>query len=195
MEHVAATSNPDMRVLRDVGTESPSGRLVVDISRLRETGALTSGASELTLLTGSAPDQTNIITPVTKPSFPRVNVALQEKKKSTRNAILVVGFLVLAAIAGATTLIVQRLSSLRAVPDTNTSAVPSPVLKPSVSPTPASSPLPSPSPKRTANKANANGDEEENANNNANVNANAKKEKKTFFGKIKSLFTREKKSK
>jgi len=40
--------------LRDVGLESPSGRLVVDISRLREKRALSSGSNEIKVL-GSQP--------------------------------------------------------------------------------------------------------------------------------------------
>ena len=39
LEHNAATSAPDIRALRGAGLESPSGRLVVDIAKLRETRA------------------------------------------------------------------------------------------------------------------------------------------------------------
>jgi len=42
--------------LRDAGVESPSGRLVVDISRLREKRALSSGSNEIKVL-GSQPLQ------------------------------------------------------------------------------------------------------------------------------------------
>lgn len=53
LEHAAATSSPDLKALRDVGTESPSGRLVIDISRLRENRAANSEANEVTV-SGSA---------------------------------------------------------------------------------------------------------------------------------------------
>lgn len=46
LENAALTSAPDIEALRSVGTESPSGRLVIDISRLRENRAATSGANE-----------------------------------------------------------------------------------------------------------------------------------------------------
>jgi len=39
LEHQAITSAPDIKALRGAGLESPSGRLVVDIARLRETRA------------------------------------------------------------------------------------------------------------------------------------------------------------
>jgi eukaryotic-like serine/threonine-protein kinase len=54
LEHHAMKSAPDIEVLRDAGVESPSGRLVVDISRLREKRALSSGSNEIKVL-GSKP--------------------------------------------------------------------------------------------------------------------------------------------
>jgi serine/threonine-protein kinase len=54
LEHHAITSAPGIEELRDAGVESPSGRLVVDISRLREKRALSSGSNEIKVL-GSKP--------------------------------------------------------------------------------------------------------------------------------------------
>jgi eukaryotic-like serine/threonine-protein kinase len=54
LEHHAVKSAPDIEMLRDSGVESPSGRLVVDISRLREKRALSSGSNEIKVL-GSKP--------------------------------------------------------------------------------------------------------------------------------------------
>jgi serine/threonine-protein kinase len=50
LEHHALKSAPDIEALRDAGVESPSGRLVVDISRLREKKALSSGSNEIKVL-------------------------------------------------------------------------------------------------------------------------------------------------
>ena len=50
LEHHAVKSAPDIKALRDSGVESPSGRLVVDISRLREKRALSSGSNEIKVL-------------------------------------------------------------------------------------------------------------------------------------------------
>ena len=50
LEHQAVTSAPDIEMVRDSGVESPSGRLVVDISRLREKRALSSGSNEIKVL-------------------------------------------------------------------------------------------------------------------------------------------------
>jgi eukaryotic-like serine/threonine-protein kinase len=49
-EHHAVKSAPDLEALRDAGVESPSGRLVVDLSRLREKRALSSGSNEIKVL-------------------------------------------------------------------------------------------------------------------------------------------------
>jgi serine/threonine-protein kinase len=53
LEHHAIKSAPDIEALRDSGVESPSGRLVVDISRLREKRALSSGSNEIKILGGN----------------------------------------------------------------------------------------------------------------------------------------------
>jgi serine/threonine-protein kinase len=50
LEHAAASTAPSMAALRSAGTESPSGRLVIDLGRLRENRAASSGAGELTAI-------------------------------------------------------------------------------------------------------------------------------------------------
>ena len=50
LEYHALKSAPDIDALRDAGVESPSGRLVVDLSRLREKRALSSGSNEIKVL-------------------------------------------------------------------------------------------------------------------------------------------------
>lgn len=50
LEHHSLKSAPDLDALRDAGVESPSGRLVVDITRLREKRALSSGSNEIKVI-------------------------------------------------------------------------------------------------------------------------------------------------
>src|SRR6185369_10571671 len=57
LEYHAIKSAPDIEVLRGAGVESPSGRLVVDISRLREKRALSSGSNEIRILGAPPSDQ------------------------------------------------------------------------------------------------------------------------------------------
>jgi serine/threonine protein kinase len=56
LEHHALTSVPDIEALRGEGVESPSGRLVVDISRVR---ALSSGSNEIKVVGGDNREQTH----------------------------------------------------------------------------------------------------------------------------------------
>ncbi|HKU73330.1 MAG TPA: serine/threonine-protein kinase [Pyrinomonadaceae bacterium] len=58
LEHHAIKSAPDIEDLRDSGVESPSGRLVVDISRLREKRALSSGSNEIKVLGRNSAEKT-----------------------------------------------------------------------------------------------------------------------------------------
>ena len=58
LEHHSIKTAPDIEALRDSGVESPSGRLVVDISRLREKRALSSGSNEIKVLGGNAVENT-----------------------------------------------------------------------------------------------------------------------------------------
>ena len=58
LEHHAIESAPDMKALRDSGVESPSGRLVVDLSRLREKRAQSSGSNEIKVL-GTKPEKSD----------------------------------------------------------------------------------------------------------------------------------------
>jgi len=57
LEHHALKSAPDIEMLRDSGVESPSGRLVVDITRLREKRALSSGSNEIKVLGTKPPEK------------------------------------------------------------------------------------------------------------------------------------------
>ena len=67
LEHHALKSAPDIETLRDAGVESPSGRLVVDISRLREKRALSSGTNEIKML-GERPAKSDTAEEPPRPS-------------------------------------------------------------------------------------------------------------------------------
>jgi serine/threonine-protein kinase len=68
LEHQALTSVPDMEALRGEGVESPSGRLVVDIARVR---ALSSGSNEIKVVgsNNQARSRVNEEKPVRSGSF------------------------------------------------------------------------------------------------------------------------------
>jgi serine/threonine protein kinase len=154
LEHAAIASGPNMEALRSVGTESPSGRLVVDISRLRESqAAVNSDINEITVLSpsllarvpdGNGPDARALPAATETHSFPRISVALSAMANSRKQ--LQVAVLILAAVVliGLTLAVRSRIAG----PDAAASAAasPSPTVAPSPSPSPP--PSPSPSPKR-----------------------------------------------
>lgn len=155
LEHAAASTAPSVEALRSAGTESPSGRLVVDLGRLRENRAATS-SGELTVikvddarkvadaLSFDRPEPA--LAPPSRHDHTRLNVALDVpggrvyRKPIAVAAVLLAGFLI---TAGA--FLVGR--SRATPPATNTNLV--------ASPSPAEpSPLPSPSvtPKKEGNR-------------------------------------------
>jgi len=147
LEHAAVTSSPNMKALRDIGTESPSGRLVIDISRLRENRAANSDANEVTVI-GSAQlasgrdgnDSGPAVVTVKQRSFPRVSVSVSGTEKSKKQ------LKVLAAVVAAILLIGITLAvrSRNAAPATVAivAASPSPTVEPTPSPSPTASPKP-----------------------------------------------------
>jgi serine/threonine-protein kinase len=147
LEHAAVTSSPDLKALRDVGTESPSGRLVIDISRLRENRAASSDANELTVI-GSAQaspgnngnDSRAADTAVKQRSFPRISVSLSGTERSKN--LLKAAALAIAAVllVGVTLAVRSRIAGPAANPVV--AATPSPSVEPTPSPTPTATPAP-----------------------------------------------------
>lgn len=150
LENAALTSSPNMAALRDVGTESPSGRLVIDISRLRENRAASSDVNEVTMVSpvvlargnetqGSVPAVVE-----TKRYFPRVSVSVSgtEKSKKRLNIIAAIVAAILLVGLGITLGVRSRI----ATPATENVVAASP------SPTVEASPSPSPSPSVEAQK-------------------------------------------
>ncbi len=158
LEHAAATSAPDITALRNVGTESPSGRLIIDISRLRENRAATSGANEMTVISpalgasilssgGPGPAENTGLIATEKPSFPRVSVQLTEGlQRAKRTPLLLVAVMVAALLIIGLAIVALRSQSTAPATEIKQVASPSPTAEASQSP----SPLPSPTltPKR-----------------------------------------------
>ena len=187
-EHAAITSGPDLKMLREVATQSPSGRLVVDISRLRERGVFTSSNDELTVTKspqelaadGQRNHQQSSHAGPRQP-FPRVNVNVPGPRK--RTALVALLAAVTVVLIGGILLLVRNSRTISpAVPNSNAESQATPQV--SASPSPTQSPSPSPKQAAKGKAANSNGNENENGNSNA----NKKKEDSSFFGKIKRGF-------
>ena len=154
LEHAAITSSPNIEALRSVGTESPSGRLVIDISKLRESRAASSDASEVTVISpavmataGVPAASNNSGNQSNNPSFSRLSVSFNNQ--SAKKFLLVAAAIVVVLALGLALMAVKSRSS---IPDA--AAVASPSVSPTPEPSPSPSPVtsPSPSPKRESRK-------------------------------------------
>ena len=152
LEHAELVSVPDLTALRDAGVESPSGRLVVDLSRLRETKALTSGSSELTVVGGGRVTDSTRVSQETAPTppFPRLQVDLSGAKPGSSRkwlpGILVFAVLLVSGLVFFATRPTQPAAPLNMTPGPEPVVSPSPTREPSPSPLPSPSPRVSPSP-------------------------------------------------
>jgi len=150
LEHAAVTSSPNMAALRSVATESPSGRLVIDISRLRETVA-TSADSEMTAIRpsvarGADGSESRANVPAAREPFPRISLSLSGSAQAKKR-IKLIATVVAAVLLIAITLAVR--SRFAATPmDPIVAASPSPTAEPTASPSPSPSPSPTIEPKK-----------------------------------------------
>ena len=154
LEHADSTLAPSMDALRDAGTESPSGRLVIDLATLRQVQVASSGEFPPPLGKQSESAVGAGVTN-TRPEFARMNVELgsgsgkAEPRRSAfkRGPLAVALVIVLVAIIGS-----GLLASLwwrRSAPpggdpanaNVANAALPSPTATPSPSPSPSLQPI------------------------------------------------------
>ena len=147
LEHAAVTSSPNLAALRSVGTESPSGRLVIDISRLREHQAVNSDAEMTVINSGKLPiaRPQNGINPATRGYFPRISVSVSGTAKS-RKRLQILAVVVAAMLVGGIALAFRSRRAIEPAALTVVTASPTPTAEPTPSPSP------SPTPKQEAKK-------------------------------------------
>jgi len=160
LEHSTSTLAPSLAELRSAGTESPSGRLVIDLATLRQVQAASmSDSIPAGLLLkeergGAAAGQNP-----QRPEFPRMNVLLQKASSSqsvNRFRLAAIAMILLIGILGSGLLAARWWRGNALVvggPATNanvaTTASPSPTVSPSPSPSPAPKPSRKPEPRKT----------------------------------------------
>jgi cytoskeletal protein RodZ len=140
-----------MADLRNAGTESPSGRLVIDLATLRQVQAASMSDNLPAGLLKEQTEETVAAGSPRRPEFARVNVAL-EKESAPRGwkrlGLAAAAMIVLIAVFGAGLLTFRWWrgeASANANHSANANAVSSASPSPEVSPTPSPSPSPSPS--------------------------------------------------
>ena len=142
LEHAESPNVTTFERLRSAGTESPSGRLVIDLATLRQVQAAT-GASVATT-SENTPNQTVRLDPAAaKPEFHRVNVPFAAPK-SRRSQLVVAGIILLIAILGSVVLAARWWRGANTSPNAENVAASA---SPTPSPIETASPSPSPTPK------------------------------------------------
>ncbi|HEY0432079.1 MAG TPA: protein kinase, partial [Pyrinomonadaceae bacterium] len=164
LEHAAITSSPNLAALRSVGTESPSGRLVIDISRLRESRAASD--AEMTIINASKiPAQPQNGVNAARGYFPRITVSVSGTEKSRKRLQILAVIVAAMLVAGLALALRSRWAAGPAALNVVT-ASPSPTAEPTPSPSPG------PTPKQEARKRPT----------------PEKKESKGFLNKVKRIF-------
>ena len=162
LEHAAGASAPTFDVLREAGTETPSGRLVLSLERLREQRAAAMRPRETTLLadtSGRAPADTDAIASAQTDSngvrpraFTRLRIFIKQQQKQHQirrisPLVLAGAFVLLMLLVGVAAFIqpgfMREPESMQA-----TDGAPPPV----VTPTPEATPTPTPTPNENENK-------------------------------------------
>jgi serine/threonine-protein kinase len=158
LEHSANFSVPSLETLRSAGTETPSGRLVIDIERLREkraAAAVASGdgkANQTAEVKAShtesiikpaapivAPAPAPIALPAIRPAIARMRIFFDQKKPLLRQPRVLVSLIILSLVVVVITAIAIRSSR---VPPTNVNAAIDGAPAPSETASPQSTPTP-----------------------------------------------------
>ena len=154
LEHAATSTAPSIEALRSAGTQSPSGRLVVDLGRLRENRAATSGAGEFTIIDRAeaqrviergtaAQSSPNWSGALPKPDLRRVSIEFADGTgvQSRKKGIAAIAALVVLVLVVGVALLVARSRRTTGDPNAGIVASPSPAAaSPSPSPAPTASP-------------------------------------------------------
>jgi len=159
LEHSGIPTSLSLETLRNAGTESPSGRLVVDLERLRQNRATTSGANEITVVSPAVATAAALPVSESEPAdvppivvksyeFPRVHVpvnrqALRRLDRKKQSILIAVAVLVIVLVGLA--IVVSRTGNTPLPVLDTAAATPSPEASPSPTATPTPTPV-----KRTA---------------------------------------------
>ncbi|HZE62852.1 MAG TPA: protein kinase [Pyrinomonadaceae bacterium] len=142
LEHASITSSPNIEALRSAGMESPSGRLVIDISKLRESRAASSDATEVTVVSPPVMAAAGVVQSPAQSnnrSFSRLSVSFSNR--STRQLMMIAAAIAVVLVLA---LAIIAVRSRRSAPEAAAVASPSATPTPEASPSPVASPSPSP---------------------------------------------------
>ena len=156
-EHAESVIAPTMDELRDAGTSSPSGRLVIDLARLRQVQAASADNIPRMGLATSADSAVSTPSPVDpnptanagRPDFHRLQVPIQDRatQSSSRGPMMIAAILLIGLIGGAALFALSnRLRNDSSNANTNQAGAVSVNANQTSSPSPTATPSPTPTP-------------------------------------------------
>jgi serine/threonine-protein kinase len=165
LEHSANLSVPSLETLRSAGTETPSGRLVIDIERLREKRAASASGERKLNQTSESPaarttsvlkdaraenadDAARPARPLVPPAIARIRVFFDQKKPLLRQPPVLVGIVGLLLLVVLVSVVAVRSARGPATANVNAAIEPNPApvetsSSPQATPTPTSEQSPS----------------------------------------------------
>jgi serine/threonine protein kinase len=138
LEHADTAQTPSMEALRNAGSESPSGRLVIDLATLRQVQASSEEKPASEVWEGK------------RPEFDRVNVSFEKPDTAQRRRRIALAAMIVFMGIVATAAVASRWWNVAPETQMVSSAVPAP--SPSPSPEASASPSPSPTPAARRNQ-------------------------------------------
>ncbi len=136
LEHADSTNPPTLESLRSAGTESPSGRLVIDLATLRQVQAATANHTFEQVAPGKA-----AVDITKRPEFGRLNVPLV-KEPSGRARLAIAAAILIIALLGSGIIAARWWRGTDPGNSANLAAAASPTPSPTVTPTPTPTPVP-----------------------------------------------------
>ena len=154
LEHADSAVSATWEALRNVGTESPSGRLIIDLATLRQVQAATAGETGTLVTRGTEPapptQDERSAAETGHPQFDRLSVSLEKQPAgpvSLKSRIAVAAMIALIAVLLALGLTMHWRES-NAARNLNQPANANVAVAPTETPEPSPSPSPSPTPNR-----------------------------------------------
>jgi serine/threonine protein kinase len=148
LEHSGSTTTT-FENLRSAGTESPSGRLVIDLATLRQVQAASGNQTEEQKVRTSA--KTKVET-ARRPVFDRLNVPLVKEGNQNRARLVIAAAVLLIALLGSGIIAARWWRSSDHGNGLGLLATASPSPSPTATPSPTPTPTPTPAPKRSSER-------------------------------------------
>ena len=152
LEHAEPSHSPTLDDLRIAGTESPSGRLLIDLNTLRQVQVATGMAATPLINQTENTLQGGLSALPKHPAFDRLNISL-DRQRTNRRHFVIAAIILVIAILGSGVLAARWWRGQETGVAAQASPTPTPTATPTPTPSPAPTPLPAQGKKETRPQA------------------------------------------